>query len=130
MPSGLTSVQRMTTSLRMRSVSGSIFVFSAVDRLDQLLRAEHFGGVQAAVDPDHRLAFARERVRLLVGQPSASASLRFASLISGSFRVVLRRRDDGRDSVRPSSVLPISTTIMRSDCCVAASSGSRRTACS
>ena len=39
-----------------------------IDGLDQLLRAEHFGGVQAAVDPDHGLAFARERARLVVGE--------------------------------------------------------------
>ena len=39
-----------------------------VDRLDQLLRAEHFGRVQAAVDPDDGLAVARELTRLLVGQ--------------------------------------------------------------
>ncbi len=39
-----------------------------VDGLDQLLRAEHLGGVQAAVDPDHRLAFLRQRPRLVVGQ--------------------------------------------------------------
>ena len=51
-----------------------------IDRLDQLVRAEHFGRVQAAVDPDDRLAFLRQRARLIVGQPSASASRREISL--------------------------------------------------
>ncbi len=37
-----------------------------VGGLDELVRAEYFGGVQAAVEPDHRLAFLRERMRLLV----------------------------------------------------------------
>ena len=40
-----------------------------VDHLAELLRAERLGGVQAAVDPDDRLAFLRQRARLLVGQP-------------------------------------------------------------
>ena len=35
-----------------------------IDGLGQLLRAEDFGRVQAAVDPHHRLAFLRERARL------------------------------------------------------------------
>jgi hypothetical protein len=40
-----------------------------VDQLEELLRAERLVGVQTAVDPDDRLAFARERARLVVGQP-------------------------------------------------------------
>ena len=40
-----------------------------VDHLAELLRAEHFVGVQAAVDPDDGLALARERAGLLVGEP-------------------------------------------------------------
>ncbi len=39
-----------------------------VDHLAQLLRAERFGGVQAAVNPDHGLAFLREGARLFIGQ--------------------------------------------------------------
>ena len=39
-----------------------------IDRLGQLLRAEHFGGVQAAVDPHHGLAVAGQRARLVVGE--------------------------------------------------------------
>ncbi len=39
-----------------------------VDELHQLVRAQHLGGVQAAVDPHHRLAFVRQRVRLVVGE--------------------------------------------------------------
>ena len=44
-----------------------------VDGLDQLLRAEHLVGVQAAVDPDDRLAFGRERARLIVGEALGAA---------------------------------------------------------
>ena len=40
-----------------------------VDRFDQLLRAEHFVGVQPAVDPDDRLPSSSERTSLGVGQP-------------------------------------------------------------
>ena len=52
---------------------GVVAADQLVDRLDQLLRAEHFGGVQAAVDPDDRLAFLRQRARLIVGQPFGDA---------------------------------------------------------
>jgi len=51
--------------------SHRLFVGAAhqlVDRFHQLLCAQHFGGVQAAVDPDHGFAFFRQRARLLVGQ--------------------------------------------------------------
>ena len=68
MPSGLTSVQRMMSSFRIRIVSGSVLRVQPVDRFDQLLRAEHFGRVQAAVDPDDGLAVLRELARLLVGE--------------------------------------------------------------
>ena len=47
---------------------GIVLADQLIDRFGQLLRAEHFGGVQAAVDPDHRLAVASERARLVVGQ--------------------------------------------------------------
>ena len=56
-------------SRRNRIVSVVVARDQLVDGLDQLVGAEHFGGVQAAVDPDDRLAFLRERVRLIVGQP-------------------------------------------------------------
>ena len=38
------------------------------DVLEQLLRAERFGGVQPAVDPDNGLALLRERAGGVVGQ--------------------------------------------------------------
>ena len=60
MPSGFTSVQSTMSSFRMRVVSGSVRVIEPIDHLDELLRAEHFGRVQAAVDPDDHLAVARE----------------------------------------------------------------------
>ena len=63
-----------------------------VDRLDQLLRAEHLGGVQAAVDPDDRLAFRRERARLLVGEPLGERQPPRDLLVAIELLVVLRRR--------------------------------------
>ena len=39
-----------------------------IDGFGQLLRAEHFGGVEAAVDPDHGLAVAGEGARLVFGE--------------------------------------------------------------
>ena len=42
----------------MRSVSVVVAAGHPLDVLDQLLRAERFVGVQAAVDPDDRLALA------------------------------------------------------------------------
>ena len=50
----------------MRSVSGSRAAHQLVHELDQLLRAEHLVRVQAAVDPDNRLALGGERARLLI----------------------------------------------------------------
>ncbi len=32
------------------------------------MRAQHFGGVDSAIDPNHRLAFVRQGVRLIVGE--------------------------------------------------------------
>ncbi len=40
-----------------------------VSEVEQVLRRHALGGVQAAVDPDDRLAFGRELPRLVVGQP-------------------------------------------------------------
>ena len=57
------------SSSRIRSRLGIGLAVQLIDGLDQLLRAEHLGGVQAAVDPDDRLAVPRELPRLVVGQP-------------------------------------------------------------
>ena len=66
-----------------------------VDRLDQLLRAEHFGGVQAAVDPHDRLAFPRQRLRLVVGQAVGERELAARSPCTREqLREILGRRDD------------------------------------
>ena len=71
-----------------------------VDRLDQLLRAEHLGGVQPAVDPDHGLAFARERARLIVGQAFGLREPPRDVLVASELLEVLGRRDD-RHQLRP-----------------------------
>ena len=80
-----------------------------VDRLDQLLRAEHFGGVQSSVDPDDGLPFRGERARLIVGQPFGVGELRDDFLDSGR----ASRRFSGAVMIamyigRPSAVVPIS----------------------
>ena len=64
LPSGLACTNRMMHVVEEphRLVVGA--ADHLVDHLAELLRAERFGGVQAAVDPDDRLAFLRERARL------------------------------------------------------------------
>ena len=79
MPSGLACTHRMITSSRKRERLGVGAADQLVDDLDQLVRAEHLGRVQAAVDPDDRLAFLRERVRLIVGQPLGAREARARS---------------------------------------------------
>ena len=68
MPSGLTSVQQDDVVVQDPQRLGIGLAVQPVNRLDQLLRAEHLGRVQAAVDPDDGLAVARELPRLLVGE--------------------------------------------------------------
>ncbi len=65
-----------------------------VDGLDQLLGAEHLGGVQAAVDPDHGLAFLRERTRLVVGQALGVGQPPGDLAVAVQLLEVLGRRDD------------------------------------
>ena len=65
-----------------------------VDGLDELLGAEHLGGVQAAVDPDHGLAFLRQRARLLVGQALGLGQPARDLAVAVQLLEVLGRRDD------------------------------------
>ena len=65
-----------------------------IDRFHQLLRAEHFGGVQAAVDPHHRLAVASELPRLFVGEALGEREPLGDVLVLLQVLVVLRRGDD------------------------------------
>ncbi len=71
-----------------------------VDRLDELLGAEHLGGVQAAIDPDHGLALAGERAGLVVGEPAGARQAARDLLVAIETREVLGRRDD-RHELRP-----------------------------
>ena len=73
---------------------GIVLADQLVDRLHQLLRAEHFRGVQAAVDPHDRLAFRGERARLIVGQPFGQRELPRDLLVARQLLVVFRRGDD------------------------------------
>ena len=89
----------MMTSSRMRSVSGSVAVTSLVDRLDERLGAEHFAGVQAAVDPDDRLPFLGELSRFLGRHAFGAGQLRGDLAVSVELREVGRRRDDRHELI-------------------------------
>ena len=65
-----------------------------VDGFDQLMRAEHFGGMQSPVEPDDAFAFFRKGTRLLVGQPLGLRELPRNLLVALELLVVFRRRDD------------------------------------
>ena len=97
MPSGFTSVHRMIVVVQDPQCFRIGFRVEPVDRLNQLLRAQHLGGVQAAVDPDHGLAVARELPRLLVGEPVGERQLAVRFLDERQLPMVLRRRDDRGD---------------------------------
>ncbi len=61
-----------------------------VDHLRELLRAQRFGRVQPAVDPDDCLAFLRERSRLLVVQAFGQRKTAGDLLVMREPLVVLR----------------------------------------
>ena len=65
-----------------------------VDGFDQLVRSEHLGGVQPAVEPHHGLALLRERARLVVGQPIDCREPPRDFLVAIELLEVLGRRDD------------------------------------
>ena len=65
-----------------------------VDELHQLVRAQHLGGVQAAVDPDHSFAFVRQRVRLLVGEAFGVREPARNLFVVRQLLVILGRGDD------------------------------------
>ena len=95
MPSGFAWTARITRSLRNARGLGIGAADQLVDRLDQLMRAEHFGRVQAAVDPDHGLAFrAPARAPASSVSPSARCQPARDLLVAIELLVVLRRRDD------------------------------------
>ena len=70
------------------------FRVQAVDRLDQLLGAEHFGRVQAAVDPDDHLALAGQGAGLFVGQVLGQRQPPVRRLDHRQLPLVFRRGDD------------------------------------
>ena len=69
--------------------------YELVRRFNQLLRAEHLGGMQPAIDPYDRLAFSRERAGLRVAEIVCSRQAPRNLLVAAKLRVILRRRDDG-----------------------------------
>src|SRR5207237_9577259 len=69
--------------------------------LDQLVRAEHFGCVQAAVDPDDRLALLREPAWLVLRHAFGDAELARDLLVAIELLEVLWSGDD-RHQLRPS----------------------------
>ena len=72
------------------------FRIQPIDRLDQLLRAEHFRRVQPAVNPHDSLAVLRELARLVVGDPVGQRELAVHLLVLRQLPVILGRGDDGR----------------------------------
>ena len=94
MPSGLACAARMITSLQdpQRLLVG--LAGELVDRLGELLGAEYLGGVEAAVDPDHRLAFAGQRPGLIVGEPLGQRQLPRDVPVAIELLEVLGRADD------------------------------------
>ena len=70
-----------------------------IDGLDQLVRADDLGRVQAAVDPDDRLAFLRQRPRLLLAEAAGLVQLLRDLLVAIELREILGRGDD-RGQVR------------------------------
>ena len=100
MPSGLACTASRITSFRMRMVSGIVARDHFIDQLHQLVRAQYFARVQAAVDPDHRLAFMRQRMRLIVGEPFGERQLARDFLVMGQFALILGRSNDAHE-LRP-----------------------------
>ena len=108
MPSGLTSVQRMTSSFRIRSVSGSVWCSAGRSSRSAAARRalRSRAGRRRSRRPSCRRAPAAAPASSV--RPSASASRRFASLISGSFAWFSGDVMMAVNSARPSSVLPMS----------------------
>jgi hypothetical protein len=65
-----------------------------VERLHQLLRAEHLGGVQASVDPHDRLPFLREGAGLLIRESLGQGELPRDLLVAREIPVIGGRGDD------------------------------------
>ena len=59
------------------------------------MRSKHFCGVNASIDPDHRLALVCERPRLIIRQTLCMSQAFRNFFISGEFLLVLRRSDNG-----------------------------------
>src|SRR5581483_5102199 len=72
-----------------------------IDGLDELLRAEHLGGMQTAVETNHRLAFFRQRARLIVGEPFGERQPARDFFVAIELLEVLRRRDDRHQLIAP-----------------------------
>ena len=66
-----------------------------VDGLDELLGADGLGGVEAAVDPDDRLAFFGERLGLVVGETLGQRELLADLAVVVEVLHVFGRGDDG-----------------------------------
>ena len=69
--------------------------------LDQLLCAEHFGGVQAAIDPDDGLAFVRQAARFGLGDAFGTREPCTDLAIAILVPQILGRRDDRHDLRAP-----------------------------
>ncbi len=73
---------------------GIVAAHELIDRLDQLVRPEHFGRVKASVEPDDRLPFLRERARLIVVEAIDRRESPRDVFVAIQFLEILRRGDD------------------------------------
>ena len=68
MPSGIGGHQQQDVVVEDAQSLGVVAAQQVVGLDEESLRIDALGGVQAAIDPHHRLAFGGQRVRLVVGQ--------------------------------------------------------------
>ncbi len=66
-----------------------------VDHFHELLRTDGFGGVQAAIDPDHGLTLARQRVGLGLADTFGQGELAGDLAVMVQVADIRRRRNDG-----------------------------------
>jgi len=115
-PSGFACTQRMMSSLRMRIVSGSVRLVSWYTVSMSCCDPHRLAGVQAAVDPHHRLALRRQLVRLGLGHALGMRHPGGNLFELVEILDVIGGRNDGHPLIAgPSSVLPRLTSFMRSD---------------
>ncbi len=95
MPSGLTVHGQNDDVVQNAQRLGIVAAHHLPDEFHQLLRAQNFRGMQTAIDPNHRLAFMRQRARFVVGEPFGERQLARDFLVMLQLLVIFGRGDDG-----------------------------------